>query len=49
MKLGRWLVGLTEWLPTFDRPAQRYHHCSVATDFMALEELETIQTANCLA
>jgi hypothetical protein len=46
--LGRWLAGLTEWLPTYDRPQQRYHHCSTATGSMALEELETIKPQTAL-
>jgi len=49
MKLGRRLVRLTEWLPTFHRPAQRNHHRSIAAIYMALEKVETMQTANCLA
>jgi hypothetical protein len=46
--LRRWLVGWTEWLPTYDRPQQRYHHCSMATASMALEELETIKPQTAL-
>jgi hypothetical protein len=46
---GRWLVGWTEWLPTYDRLPQHHHHYSIATTPMAFEEILRTQTAKYLA
>ena len=52
MKLGcwadGWLAGLSGCRHMIDSP-QHHHHHSIATTPMALEEIERIQTANCLA